>query len=153
MARNTRTVRIVDAGRDQGKTFFLTEMSAASAEDWAVRAFLALAKSGAEIPDDVEAAGMLGVATMGLKALGGVTIEEARPLMEELMGCIEAIPDPARPEIRRPLVDDDTEEVATRIFLRKEVLTLHVDFTKVAALLDSKKKPATKTEGADSLAT
>ena len=122
-------------------------MSAAQAEDWALRAFLALARSGADIPENVEEAGFAGIATMGLKAFAGMTHADARPLMDEMFStCVEIIPDPSKPQVRRSLVDDDTEEVATRLWLRGEVFKLHVDFSKVAALLNSRKPATTETE-------
>jgi len=145
MARRRATVTVATAGRDQGKQFVLTEMSAANAEDWALRAFLALARSGVEIPEDVEAAGFAGIASMGLRALGGATHGDVKPLMDEMFDlCVMRLPDPAQPLVTRPLVEDDTEEVATRLWLRSEVFKLHVDFSVVAGLLASK-KPATET--------
>lgn len=139
MARRTETLPVTADGRDQGKLFHLTEMPAAQAEDWAIRAFLALARSGVEVPEDVEAAGFAGIATMGLRAFGGMTYADAKPLMDEMLAsCVQIVPDPGKPLVMRGLVDDDTEEVATRLWLRAEVLKLHVDFSKVAALLSSK---------------
>ena len=41
------------SARDAGKTFRLTEMSAAAAEKWALRAMLLLRNSGERVPDDV----------------------------------------------------------------------------------------------------
>lgn len=147
MARRVVTVTIAEAGRDQNKTFQLTEMSAAAAEDWAVRAFLALARSGVDIPEDVENAGFSGIATLGIRAFGGVNHADARPLMDEMFNaCVRILPDPAHPNVVRALIDDDTEEVSTRLWLRGEVLKLHVDFSKVAALLSST-KTATGTIG------
>jgi hypothetical protein len=147
MARRTATVTVSAGGRDQNKQFVLTEMSAADAEDWALRAFLALARSGVQIPDDVEAAGFAGIATMGLKALGGATHADVKPLMDEMFSlCIRRLPNPAEPHVVRGLVDDDTEEVATRLWLRSEVFKLHVDFSKVAGLLSSRKPATDQTE-------
>ncbi len=139
MARRTATVTVTAPGRDQGKTFELTEMSAAQAEDWALRAFLALARSGVEIPEDVEASGFAGIASLGLRAFGGMTHADAKPLMDEMFtSCVQHVPDARNPLVRRGLVDDDTEEVGTRLWLRGEVLKLHVDFSTVAALLSSR---------------
>lgn len=139
MARRTATVTVAAPGRDQGKVFELTEMSAAQAEDWALRAFLALARSGVEIPEDVEASGFAGIASLGLRAFGGMTHADAKPLMDEMFSsCVQHVPNPQQPLVRRGLVDDDTEEVGTRLWLRGEVLKLHVDFSVVAALLSSR---------------
>ena len=44
------------------------------------------------------------------------------------MKCVQAVPDPANQSVKRNLIDDDTEEVITRLKLRSEVFKLHVDF-------------------------
>ena len=66
--RKTKTVTIESENRDHGKCFLLTEMSAAAAEKWAARAFLALAKSGVNLPDGVADMGLAGVAAAGAGA-------------------------------------------------------------------------------------
>ena len=129
MARKELTVTITDAGRDLGKAFLLREMSASRAESWAMRALLALAKSGIEIPDDIAAAGLAGVASLGIKAFGGMNYLDAEELMLEMMQCVSAIPDPFRPQVIRGLIEDDIEEVKTRLKLRMELFTLHTGFS------------------------
>ena len=137
MARKTATVTIDEDGRDLGKVFLLREMPASQAEKWAARAFLAMARSGIDIPDDMAGAGLAGIAAVGLKAIGGLGFAEAEPLMDEMFACIQIIPDPARPAVVRALVESDTEEISTRLRLRKEVFGLHVDFSGLAAHLKS----------------
>ena len=129
MARKELTVTITDAGRDLGKAFLLREMSASRAESWAMRALLALAKSGIDIPDDIAAAGLAGVASLGIKAFGGMNYLDAEELMLEMMQCVSAIPDPFRPQVIRGLIEDDIEEVKTRLKLRMELFTLHTGFS------------------------
>lgn len=128
MARKTQIIVIDAEGRDHGKNFFIREMPASQAEKWAMRAFLALASAGVEIPDDLAASGLAGVASIGLKALGRLHFSDAHQLMDEMMGCVQVIPDSSRPGVTRALIEDDIEEVSTRIRLRKEVFALHVDF-------------------------
>lgn len=140
--RKTATITITAAGRDQGKVFSLRELPASQGERWALRVFLALTKSGIEIPDSVQAMGMAGIAVIGLKALGGVSWEVAEPLLAEMFACVKFVPDPSRPEVERALIEDDIEEIATRLRLRKEVFGLHVDFSKAGALLNSESAPA-----------
>jgi hypothetical protein len=135
--RKTLTVTIDAPGRDQGKAFVLREMPASQAEKWAARAFLALAKSGVEVPDNIAAAGLSGVAAMGIKAFGGMSFRDAEPLLDEMFGCVSHIPDPARPAVVRALIEDDIEEVATRLKLRLELFRLHMDFSVAACLLTS----------------
>lgn len=126
--RRTSIVTIADESRDNGKAFLLTEMSASQAERWAMRALMALAKSGVEVPDDVRSMGMSAVAALGFQALAGINFTDAEPLLEEMFTCVQIVPDPKRPEVRRAMVEDDIEEVMTRLKLRKEVFALHADF-------------------------
>jgi hypothetical protein len=134
MARKTKTIVIETPGRDFQKMFVLTEMAPTKAEKWAFRAFLALAKSGVEIPDDIANSGLAGIAKVGLQAFSGLSFEDAEPLMDEMFAMVAIIPDPARPEIKRgyggvgALIEDDIEEVSTRLLLRKELFALHTNF-------------------------
>lgn len=127
MARKVQTVTITDKGRDSGKTFQITEMSAAQAEKWAMRAFLALAKSGFEVPD-VSEMGLGALLYAGIDALKNLPWAEAEPLVDEMWGCVFIIPDASKSNVVRPLIGDDIEEVKTRIYLRGEILKLHIDF-------------------------
>lgn len=106
-------------------------MSAAQAEKWAFKALLLAAQSGADIPDAVRNAGMAGIATLGIQTvLGGVNFAQVEPLLDEMFECVQIMPDIKKhPEIIRKLIDDDIEEVATRIRLRAEVFNLHVNFS------------------------
>jgi len=134
-------------GRDKGKHFLITEMSAAKAEDWGIRAFLALANSGVEIPEEVAAAGMAGIAIVGLRALGRIKIEEARPLLQDMMECVQYLPDPTKPAIVRGLIEvdpnPDIEEPVTRLWLRAEVFELHTGFSIADAISTSQIASAT----------
>jgi len=130
MARKTSVVTITEEGRDQGKIFQLTEMSATQTEKFATRLFLAMAKSGLEIPDGLAQSGIAGLASLGLKALAGINFIEAEPLLDEMMICIKIIPDASRPEVVRALVESDIEEITTRLLLRKELFYLHVNFSR-----------------------
>ena len=133
MARRIKDVTIDKEGRDIGKVFRIRELPASQAERWALRAFLGIAKAGIEIPDDVAAMGMAGIALMGIRALSGIDFNEAEILMAEMMSCVVFVPDASRPQVTRPLVEDDIEEIATRLQLRKEILSIHVDFFTNAA--------------------
>ena len=131
--------------RDAGKVYLLTEMPSAQTERWARRAVMALIKSGMEIPDDVAQAGIAGIAQLGLKAFAGIDDDTAESLLKEMFDCVSIIPDPAKPEVVRGpqhMVDDDIQEVATRLELRMEVFSLHTGFS--LAELRSKWTSATK---------
>lgn len=138
MARKSKLIQINDPdpkNRDKGKNFFITEMSASQAERWAMRAFMAMARSGVEIPPDVARSGMAGIMTIGLNALAsGLSYEDAEPLLDEMFACVEYMPDiKHHPELKRRPFEEDIEEISTRLRLRSEVLNLHVDFSSAGA--------------------
>ena len=111
------------AGRDHGKTFVLTEMSAAAAEAWAIKALLALARAGVEIPD--ETTGMAGLAVAGLKALQSLDYAAVKPLLDEMFTCVQYQHRPGHPPQE---ADPNIEEVGTRLTLRKALFRLHTGF-------------------------
>jgi hypothetical protein len=80
---------------------------------------------------------MASLAQLGLKKLSGIKWELAKPLMQELMDCVQYIPDPNKTHVSRPLIEDDIEEILTRPKLKWEVLSLHVDFSQAANLSTS----------------
>ncbi|MGC1062809.1 hypothetical protein WKH44_16025 [Pantoea agglomerans] len=121
------------AGRDTGKVFYIREMSAAQAEWWAIRAGMAMARSGVDLPDNFADMGIAAMAGTGLKMVSQIPPAEAKPLLDELMECVQCVPDAANQNIKRRLIDDDIEEIATRLKLRAEVFKLHVDFFQAAA--------------------
>jgi hypothetical protein len=104
-------------------------MPAGQVERWAFRVFLALNKSGVDIPEEIVESGLAGLASYGLKAISGLRFEDAEPLLEEMMTCIQIRPDPKQPDVLRSLWEEDIEEVATRLRLRSEVFKLHVSFS------------------------
>lgn len=122
--RNHADITIATGGRDKGKTFRVAEMSAAAAEDWAIRALMAIAKGGVEVPDGIPES-LAGIAILGLKALAGADYATAKPLMDEMMDCVSVV---SSAGIVRKLMPDDIEEVTTRLQLRKEVFEVHTGF-------------------------
>lgn len=135
MARKTLTVTIPPpeegtVNRDAGKVYLLTEMPASQGESWGIRALLALARAGIEIPAELENSGMAGIhAAGGLRLNGALHPEDVEPLLADMMACVQRIPDPGKPDIVRSLVEEDIEEVATRLKLRAEVMQLHLGFS------------------------
>lgn len=132
MARKTSNFTATD-GRDQGKRFRITEMSAARSEEWAARALFAVMQSGVDVDDDVMKAGLSGLAAIGIKALTKVPFELAKPLFDEMMTCVQYEFSAGQAGGVRDLIEDDIEEVATRLKLRKAVLDLHLEFFTGAA--------------------
>ncbi|MDQ0018996.1 phage tail assembly chaperone [[Curtobacterium] plantarum] len=120
-------------GRDAGKVFYIREMSATQAEWWAIRAGMAMARSGVDLPDNFADMGIAAMAGTGLKMVSQIPPAEAKPLLDELMECVQCVPDASNQNIKRRLIDDDIEEIATRLKLRAEVFKLHVDFFQAAA--------------------
>ena len=117
-----------DTNRDYGKTFHLREMGATKAEKWAMRALLAVARSGIDLPEGIAQGGMQSIAILGIQAIMKINFYDAEPLLDEMMECVRIKPDPKNPAIIRDLIEDDIEEIATRIKLREEVIKLHVGF-------------------------
>lgn len=125
MARKVETITIDTKGRDKGKVFVLTELSPVAAEKWATKALFAMLNAGVDIPDNIAAAGLAGIAAMGIGALTKMPFESAEPLLDDMMQCIQIRPSPT---ITRNLIDDDIEEVSTLLTLRKEIFNLHMSF-------------------------
>lgn len=127
--RKTLNYKVEDKNRDHGKCFFITEKSCDASEDWALRVFLALIANNVSVPDNYADLGMAGLAEMGFKAFSQLNIEQIRPLLAEMMECVQIIPDPKVMQKMRPLVSDDIEEVSTKVKLRAATFGLHVDFS------------------------
>ena len=143
MARKELTYTVDDEGRDKGKQFRLREMPASQAERWAIRTVLAMGKAGVEVPDYLAEQGMSGLAAVGLMNMTRIPFVDAEPLLAEMMDCVYRI----EPAITRPLIEDDIEEVSTRLKLRKEVLDLHIGFFSPAGQSISESvQPAAATE-------
>lgn len=145
--RKEADITITDDGRDLGKVFCVREMPAAQAERWAVRALMAVAKSGQDIGSAL-GSGMEGIAVLGVTALMTMDYYQAEPLLDELMTCIQIKPSP---NVIRALIDEDIEEVSTRIRLKIEVLQLHVGFSLAGG--GSKSTSETSAKKPDSLNT
>jgi hypothetical protein len=135
--RHTAPYTVVDEGRDKGKMFLITEMSAAQGESWAIRALMALMRANVEMPSDFENLGMAALAQMGFQCFAGLHWEVAEPLMREMFECVQIIPDPRKPAVVRALSgengDYDIEEISTRFKLRVEIWKLHTGFLKAVA--------------------
>jgi len=127
------------AGRDAGKTFRIVEMPASRAEEWAVKALLALA-GGGNVEGLDPSQGVAGLAKAGIKALSGLTWEKAEPLFRELMTCVSIVSKEnptATARLTPETMDAQVEEVSTLLRLRMEALKLHVGFLQDGGLLSS----------------
>jgi len=146
--RKTSTYVVNDDGRDKSKTFLITEMAATKAEDWAIRVMLALGAANVDIPDGAMQLGMAALAEIGLKKLFAIQADTIRPLLTELMECVEFIPNPQKPQVKigYPIFETQIEEVRTLLMLKWEVLKLHLDFSLADGLSDSLDKGPTAKE-------
>ena len=126
MTRRTDLVTITAEGRDKGRTYLITEMSAFQAEDLAVRVLLALANAGVDTPD--AGSGMAGLAVSGMEALKKLPYATAKPIMDEIRGFMQYQHKPGQAPM--PLDDTNVEEVTTLFELRKRFLFLHLGFLK-----------------------
>ena len=129
------------AGRDAGKTFRIVEMPASRAEEWAVKALLALADGG-NIEGLDPSQGVAGLAKAGIKALSGLTWDKAAPLYAELMTCVSIVSkdDPkVTAKLTPSTIDAQVEEIGTLLKLRLEALKLHVGFLQGGGFLNSLK--------------
>lgn len=141
MSRKNAIITVLAEGRDKGKVYHLTEMPATAGERWATRALILMVNAGVKLPDGVGNAGMAGVAIAGFDQLQRINSEEVLNLLDELMTCVKIEPAPKEnPGFIRDLVENDIEEVATRLYLKSEVFFLHTGFSwaDVKSMLTSK---------------
>lgn len=128
--RRSKAYVVTAEGRDAGKTFILTEKSAMAAEMWALRVFLALARTGLQIPEELKAMGLMGLAILSIDAARFMQFDDAKVVLSELMECVKIVPDPDNnPDFSRPLVENDISEIRTLLMLKREVLELHLGFS------------------------
>lgn len=144
MARKTKTV-VIESGRDNGKSFLVTEMPVTKADKWANTALLAMMRGGVDVggvnfdligntlmPSDAPkidvSGGMLELARISIAGLGNVTETVGQALLDQLIeGCVQVVPTggAARSMLS---IDDEIEDLKTLWTLRKEAFILHIDF-------------------------
>lgn len=122
----TKTIKI-QHGRDKGTKFIITEMPVFQADNWAMKALFALMNSGSDFTQLDPQQGMAGVASVTFEALGKITPDVGIPLINELLDCVQIVPQDGKP---RPinLEFGDVQDFTTLFLLRKEVFLLHTDF-------------------------
>ncbi len=116
--------------RDNGKTFILTEMDAYAGQDWALRALLALAASGATLPDGALTGGWSGLAGFGVMALLQAPYGALRPLLDEMLLQAKYEHKPGQPlQAITPGVNCPIEEIKTFLTLQVALFKLHTGFS------------------------
>jgi hypothetical protein len=142
MPRKTKTVVVPPLPgerRDLGKHFLITEWGAERAEDWGLRMMFAFNREAGVLPskEDVQGMGMEGIALLSIGTLlrGSLDPDTILPLFNQLLECVRIIRDPkAGQDFAQVLLAEDTQDVATRLWLRSEVLALHTNFSMSDAL-------------------
>jgi hypothetical protein len=113
--------------RDAGKTFLVTEVSAVQAEEWGLRAIMALGTSGIVVPQETADAGLIGAVLVGYQAFMGAKPSEVLPLWREMIpACVKYQPSPG---IAMPYDPSLIEEPGTLLLLRQKILEIHTGFT------------------------
>ena len=157
--RRKAVVTIQRAGRDQGKSYTIEEMSAVAAEDWFFRAMQFLARSGADVPPNLFDHGAAGFAAIGigtaLTGLGKSPYFEVKPLLDEMLKCIVSYqaPGAAQPITMLSQILSQTEEFLTVTQLREEILSLHLGFSLAAKLSEFRAKAASMAASLQSMST
>ncbi|EBW5250507.1 hypothetical protein BXE05_13615 [Salmonella enterica subsp. enterica] len=134
MARKEIPFIVETEGRDKGKEFLITEMSAWDADSLAQDIFRAMGDSNySSIPADVIAMGCAGLATVGLSVISASSPEVARQLRDRLMSTVDiVITNDGQRQQRKVNGSLDFEEVSTIRSLLDKVFQVNFDFLTIA---------------------
>ncbi|HGH5415691.1 TPA: hypothetical protein ACJI3M_003300 [Citrobacter freundii] len=134
MARKEIPFIVEEEGRDKGKEFLITEMSAWDADTLAQDIFRAMGDSNySSIPADVIAMGCAGLATVGLSVISASSPEVARQLRDRLMSTVDIIiTSEGQRQQRKVNGSLDFEEVSTIRSLLDKVFQVNFDFLTIA---------------------
>lgn len=134
MARKEIPFIVEEEGRDKGKEFLITEMSAWDADSLAQDIFRAMGDSNySSIPADVIAMGCAGLATVGLSVISASSPEVARQLRDRLMSTVDiVITNDGKRQQRKVNGALDFEEVSTIRTLLDKVFQVNFDFLTIA---------------------
>lgn len=134
MARKEIPFIVEEEGRDKGKEFLITEMSAWDADSLAQDIFRAMGDSNySSIPADVIAMGCAGLATVGMSVISASSPEVARQLRDRLMSTVDIIiTNDGQRQQRKVNGSLDFEEVSTIRSLLDKVFQVNFDFLTIA---------------------
>lgn len=113
----------IEEGRDKGKTFKITEMSAVQMDRWATKALCLFGKGGVTL----EELGKLDMSAL-LKVLGELGYDLSEPLLNELLECASFKKDGVFVPMKGAMVDSVVEDFKTLFRLRMEALSLNLGF-------------------------
>lgn len=147
MTRKQITHIVESAGRDQGKEFLITEMSAWDADTLAQDIWRAMGDAKfTSIPADVIAMGSAGLATLGLSVLSASKPEVAAAMRDKLLGTVEVVITSEIGQQVRKVLPIDFEEVQTIRQLMDKVFEVNFGFLAVAAESDSPSSSQTQSQ-------
>lgn len=135
MARKEIPFIVETEGRDKGKEFLITEMSAWDADTLAQDIFRAMGDSNyTGIPPDVIAMGCAGLATVGLSVISASSPDVAQTLRDRLMSTVDIIITTKEGGRQQRKVNGalDFEEVSTIRTLLDKVFEINFDFLTIA---------------------
>lgn len=135
MARKEIPFIVETEGRDKGKEFLITEMSAWDADTLAQDIFRSMGDSNyTGIPPDVIAMGCAGLATVGLSVISASSPDVAQTLRDRLMSTVDIIITTKEGGRQQRKVNGaiDFEEVSTIRTLLDKVFEINFDFLTIA---------------------
>lgn len=134
MSRKQITYTVEDEGRDKGKEFIITEMSAWDAEELSEEIYRAMGLGEFNsLPADVVAMGVAGLATAGVSVLAAAPASVSRPISDRILSTVEIVITNEGKDITRSIKPIDFEEISTIRTLKDKVFELNFGFLSLAA--------------------
>lgn len=113
----------IEEGRDKGKTFKITEMSATQADRWTLKVLCLFGKGGIAL----EELAKMDFNTI-IKIMGDVSYDMAEPLLDELLECASFKKDGVYVPMKGSMIESVVEDFRTLYRLRLEALQLVLGF-------------------------
>lgn len=113
----------IEEGRDKGKTFKITEMSATQADRWTLKVLCLFGKGGIFL----EELSKMDFNTI-IKIIGDVSYDMAEPLLDELLECASFKKDGVYVPMKGSMIESVVEDFRTLYRLRLEALQLVLGF-------------------------
>ncbi|EMW3576444.1 hypothetical protein AAEY45_004130 [Yersinia enterocolitica] len=134
MSRKQITYTVEDEGRDKGKEFIITEMSAWDAEELSEEIYRAMGHGEFNsLPADVVSMGVAGLATVGVSVLAAAPASVSRPISDRILSTVEIVMTNEGKDITRSIKPIDFEEISTIRTLKDKVFELNFGFLSLAA--------------------
>ncbi|HDL6888381.1 TPA: hypothetical protein PXL93_004390 [Yersinia enterocolitica] len=134
MSRKQITYTVEDEGRDKGKEFIITEMSAWDAEELSEEIYRAMGHGEFNsLPADVVSMGVAGLATVGVSVLAAAPASVSRPISDRVLSTVEIVITNEGKDITRSIKPIDFEEISTIRTLKDKVFELNFGFLSLAA--------------------